>query len=43
MRTKEGVTHYKVGDYVVFNDPDGRDGYAVERTSFEEMYELADQ
>jgi len=39
--TKEGVTHYRAGDYLVFNDEQGRDGYAVSAASFEEMYEAA--
>ncbi len=39
IRTKEGVTHYKAGSYIVYNDPEGKDGYAVEASSFEEMYE----
>lgn len=39
--TKEGVTHYEAGDYIVFNDPEGTDAYAVTAESFEKMYELA--
>jgi hypothetical protein len=42
IKTKEGVTHYGAGAYLVFNDPDGVDGYAVEGPSFEAMYEPAD-
>jgi hypothetical protein len=41
IRTKEGVTHYKAGAYIVYNDPEGEDGYAVEADSFEAMYEPA--
>lgn len=41
IATKEGVTHYDAGDYLVFNEPDGGDGYAVRAESFEEMYEPA--
>ncbi len=37
--TKEGTTTYKAGDYLVFNDEDGKDGYAVDKGTFEEMYE----
>ncbi|MGQ0649769.1 MAG: hypothetical protein ACT4P7_19625 [Gemmatimonadaceae bacterium] len=37
--TKEGVTHYRAGAYLVFNEPDGRDGYAVEAEAFHRMYE----
>jgi hypothetical protein len=38
IETKEGVTHYEAGAYLVYNDPDGEDGYAVEAEAFEEMY-----
>jgi hypothetical protein len=39
IRTKEGLTHYEAGDYIVYNEPDGGDGYAVSKTAFEQMYE----
>ena len=39
VRTKEGSTHYEAGDYLVFNEPDGRDAYAVSKQAFERMYE----
>src|SRR3954447_3974410 len=42
VRTKEGATHYEPGDYLVYNEPDGGDAYAVARESFERMYEPAD-
>src|SRR4030095_14555782 len=38
-RTKEGATHYEAGDYLVSNDPDGSDAYAVAKDVFERMYE----
>jgi hypothetical protein len=41
IRTKEGVTHYTAGAYLVFNDEEGQDGYAVTAASFEAMYEPA--
>jgi hypothetical protein len=41
VETKEGVTSYKPGDYLVSNDQEGKDSYAVSKTSFEAMYELA--
>jgi len=41
IRTKEGITHYDAGAYIVYNDPDGKDAYAVEAGTFEEMYEPA--
>ena len=39
VRTKEGATHYEAGDYIVSNDPDGSDAYAVAKDDFERMYE----
>jgi len=42
IRTKEGLTHYQAGDYLVFNDEQGMDGYAVKAASFEAMYQPAD-
>jgi predicted acylesterase/phospholipase RssA len=37
--TKEGVTHYLAGDYLVSNLEDGSDAYAVTAEKFEAMYE----
>ena len=37
--TREGVSHYRAGDYVVSNDAAGADRYCVARARFEEMYE----
>jgi hypothetical protein len=42
IATKEGVTHYQPGAYLVYNDPDGQDGYAVDAEAFEKMYVPAD-
>ena len=42
IKTKEGVTHYKAGDFLVFNEEDGRDGYAVNAATFEAMYTSVD-
>lgn len=39
VRTKEGTTHYEPGDYLVYNEPDGGDAYAVSKAAFERMYE----
>jgi hypothetical protein len=39
IRTKEGGTRYDAGDYLVYNEPDGGDGYAVSKDKFERMYE----
>lgn len=40
VKTKEGASQYAAGDYVVYNNADGSDGYCVARDKFEEMYEL---
>jgi hypothetical protein len=42
IRTQEGVTRYRAGDYLVFNDEAGQDGYAMPASSFEAMYEPAE-
>lgn len=39
VTTKEGVTHYRQGDYLVCNREDGGDAYAVSAEKFEAMYE----
>ncbi|MEM8951604.1 MAG: hypothetical protein AAGA21_02315 [Pseudomonadota bacterium] len=39
IQSKEGATHYETGDYIVYNEADEKDGYAVETKRFEEMYE----
>ena len=39
IATKEGVTHYPAGAYLVYNDAEARDGYAVEAAVFERQYE----
>jgi hypothetical protein len=41
VKTKEGSTEFHVGDYLVFNEEDGGDAYAVGARKFEEMYEPA--
>lgn len=43
VETKEGATHYDAGDYIVSNNPDGTDGYAMTAEKFESLYRLADQ
>jgi hypothetical protein len=42
VRTKEGATHYEAGDYLVSNDEDGGDAYAIGKARFDETYEPAD-
>jgi hypothetical protein len=39
VATKEGVTHYPAGAYLVSNDAGGTDVYAVAAGTFEAMYE----
>jgi hypothetical protein len=39
VKTKEGVTHYTGGAYLVSNDAEGTDVYAVAGATFEAMYE----
>jgi hypothetical protein len=41
VKTQEGSTHYEPGDYLVFNQEDGGDAYAVAKDKFEAMYERA--
>ena len=38
VSTKEGVTHYRAGDYLVFNEKSGGDAYAVTARKFHKMY-----
>jgi hypothetical protein len=42
VKTKEGETAYEAGDYIVFNNEDGTDAYAMSAEKFESMYEPAD-
>ena len=37
--TKEGRSHYNRGDFVVFNNEDGTDGYAMTAERFQSRYE----
>jgi len=41
VETKEGATSYAAGDYLVFNEEDGGDPYAVASAAFDRMYEKA--
>jgi hypothetical protein len=38
VETKEGTSEYKKGDYIVYNNPDGSDGYCMSAEKFESMY-----
>jgi hypothetical protein len=40
VATQEGRTHYKAGDWLVSNQEDGGDAYAIEAAKFEQLYEL---
>jgi hypothetical protein len=38
VKTKEGATHYQAGDYLVSNDREGTDAYAISAAKFETLY-----
>jgi hypothetical protein len=40
--TKEGVTHYEAGDYIVSNSGDESDRYAISAEKFKALYTPAD-
>ena len=42
VKTKEGATHYEAGDYLVSNESDGSDAYAISAEKFEALYTLAE-
>lgn len=39
VATKEGVSHYRAGDYLVSNNEDGSDAYCISKQKFESIYE----
>jgi len=39
IRTKEGSTEYKPGDYLVYNSPGRKDGYAMSGEKFRSLYQ----
>lgn len=41
IKTKEGSSGYRRGDYLVFNHKNGADGYAVSAKKFKQMYARA--
>jgi len=43
IKTKEGVTHYNAGDYLVSNNSDGSDDYAITAEKFESLYTPDDE
>jgi hypothetical protein len=38
VKTKEGESHYKRGDYIVYNQRNGGDGYCTTAAKFKAMY-----
>jgi hypothetical protein len=40
IETKEGFTAYEAGDFLVFNDPGRKDGYAIAKEKFHTLYEV---
>jgi len=40
VRSLEGETAYEPGDYLVSNNEDGTDAYAMDKEKFASMYEL---
>ena len=38
VKTKEGASNYKRGDYIVYNDRNGDDGYCMSAAKFKAMY-----
>jgi len=42
VETKEGATSYQPGDYLVSNNEDGTDAYAMSAATFESLYEPAE-
>ena len=40
VKTKEGESHFKAGDYLVYNNEDGSDAYCISAAKFNAMYEL---
>lgn len=42
IKTNEGETAYEAGDYLVYNNEDGTDAYAMSPERFKSMYGPAD-
>ena len=41
VKTKEGETAYEAGDYLLYNNEDGTDAYAMSAEKFKSMYDPA--
>ena len=42
IKTKEGSTAYEAGDYLVYNGPNRKAGYAIKSDTFYSLYEPCD-
>jgi hypothetical protein len=42
IKTSEGETAYEAGDYLVANNQDGTDAYAISAAKFRELYDLSE-
>lgn len=40
--TKEGATDYQAGDFIVYNNPDQTDGYAISAAKFATLYQAVE-
>jgi hypothetical protein len=38
IKTKEGASRYEQGDYIVYNNKNGKDGYCMSATKFRATY-----
>jgi len=43
IRTKEGETAYRAGDYLVSNNQDGTDAYAISAEKFQALYDIDEE
>ena len=43
VKTKEGATKYKAGDYLVSTNEDGTDAYAIGAEKVRELYDIAEE
>jgi len=43
VKTNEGETAYKAGDYLVYNNEDGTDAYAMSAEKFQALYDLVEE
>lgn len=43
VKTNEGETAYQAGDYLVYNNEDGTDAYAISAEKFQSLYDPAEE